>query len=124
MRFKTKINGLRGIAGFIAAIILTLSLLTSVSPPLSYADEASSAALCAAEPKMLIPGGMTFGVRFFTDGVLVVGFAEKGSSPAYAAGLRIGDVVLKVDGKELRGAEDLTDAIEKSGGRSVESMER
>lgn len=120
MRFKTKINGLRGIAGFIAAIILTLSLLTSVSPPLSYADEASSAALCAAEPKMLIPGGMTFGVRFFTDGVLVVGFAEKGDCPAYAAGLRIGDVVLKANGKALGGAKDLTDTIEKSGGQTVE----
>ena len=103
-----------------AAVTLTLALLISGSPALSSADEASSAAQCAAEPKMLIPGGMTFGVRFFTDGVLIVGFAEKGNSPAYAAGLRIGDVVLKVDGKELRGAEDLTDAIEKSGGRSVE----
>jgi stage IV sporulation protein B len=120
MRFKTKIKGVRRLGVLLAAVTLTLALLISGSPALSSADEASSAALCAAEPKMLIPGGMTFGVRFFTDGVLVVGFAEKGNSPAYAAGLRIGDVVLKVDGKELRGAEDLTDAIEKSGGRTVE----
>ncbi|MBR3965195.1 MAG: SpoIVB peptidase [Clostridia bacterium] len=120
MRFKTKIKGIRRIGELLAAVALTLALLVCISPPLSSADEASSAALCAAEQKMLIPGGMTFGVRFFTDGVLVVGFAEKGDCPAYAAGLRIGDVVLKVDGKQLGGAEELTDAIEKSGGREME----
>ena len=69
-------------------------------------------------------GGMPFGVKFFTEGVTVVGFGEvetEGGSvhPAARAGLHIKDVILKVDGAELNGASDLTERIEASEGRTL-----
>lgn len=77
--------------------------------------------------RRLIPGGMAFGVKFFTEGVLVVGFSDgsgnetaTANSPAYAAGLRVNDVILKADGKVLSGSETLTEAVDASGGRPME----
>ncbi len=73
---------------------------------------------------MLTPGGMPFGVKFFTEGVLVVGFCdiqtEGGSqNPAYSAGLRLKDIITAVDGVKLNGATQLTDAVENSGGKPI-----
>ena len=69
-------------------------------------------------------GGMPFGVKFFTEGVTVVGFAEvEGKdgkvNPAAKAGLRAKDVILQIDGKPLAGATELTDRIEKSDGKPL-----
>ncbi len=74
------------------------------------------------ERTRLAVGGMTFGVKFATDGVLVVGFADAKSiskNPAYTAGLRTGDIIKKVNGREISSARELTDAVEKSGGNPV-----
>ena len=71
------------------------------------------------EEKTLIPGGMVFGVRFFTEGVLVVGMPDGNKSPAYAAGVRVNDVILKVDGADVMDAEELSRAIDSAGGRAV-----
>lgn len=73
---------------------------------------------------MLCPGGMPFGVKFYTDGVMVVGFCDvetgKGSvNPATRAGLRTKDVILKINGEELKGAADMTERIEASGGKPL-----
>ena len=77
-----------------------------------------------AEVTSVLLGGMPFGVKFFTEGVTVVGFGEvetaAGSvNPASRAGLRIKDVILSVDGKELSSAADLTERIEGSEGREM-----
>ena len=71
----------------------------------------------------LYPGGMPFGVRFMTDGVTVVGFSDiekdgKKINPAASAGLKPGDVILRVDGVPLESATDLTERIE--GGNGAE----
>ena len=73
---------------------------------------------------MLYPGGMPFGVKFYTDGVMVVGFCDidtgKGSvNPAEKAGLRTKDVILKIDGEEIKGAADMTARIEASKGKPM-----
>ena len=69
----------------------------------------------------LYPGGIPFGVKFMTDGVLIVGSAEvingsKKENPSSAAGLKTGDRILSVNGKALRSAEDLTRSVESSNG--------
>ena len=74
---------------------------------------------------MLCPGGMPFGVKFYTDGVMVVGFCDidtgKGSvNPAARAGLHQKDVILKINGKPLSGAADMTERIEASGGKPLQ----
>ena len=49
----------------------------------------------------LVPGGIPFGVKMKTDGVLIVGFDDVGADcPAAAAGLMPGDVITGVDGEE------------------------
>ncbi len=73
----------------------------------------------------LYPGGMPFGVKFFTNGILVVGFCDIDTAdglvnPAYAAGLRLKDMITHVDGKELSGASELTELVERSNGTPME----
>ena len=72
----------------------------------------------------LYPGGMPFGVKFITDGVLVVGFCdvdcESGkTNPAIKAGLRMNDVILKINNAEIVGACELTSAVEECGGKPL-----
>ena len=68
----------------------------------------------------LYPGGMPFGVKFFTDGVIVTGYSDGAQNPAKAAGIRIHDVIISVNGKKITSAAQLTDAVEKSGGATLE----
>ena len=74
--------------------------------------------------KKLYPGGMPFGIKFATDGVMVVGFCDVVSeggvkNPATEAGLRVNDMIKKVNGKTLSGAADLTRLVEESGGKAL-----
>lgn len=72
-------------------------------------------------------GGMPFGVKFNTEGVMVVGFCDIGDAegqshavnPAKDAGIRLKDVITHVNGTPLAGAEDLTRAVENSGGQPL-----
>jgi len=73
----------------------------------------------ANEEKTLIPGGMVFGVRFFTEGVLVVSIPDGSGSPAYAAGVRVNDVILKVDDVKISDADSLSRAVDSAGGKAV-----
>ncbi len=77
-----------------------------------------------AGERMLLAGGMNFGVEFTTDGVLVVSVGdpkqkEKESSPAYRAGVRTGDLIRKVNGKKVTKAEEITEAVRLSEGAPV-----
>ncbi len=72
----------------------------------------------------LLLGGMPFGVKFSTEGVMVIGFSDidgisKTQNPAYLAGLRAKDIILKVNGKSISGAEELTRTVENSAGREI-----
>ena len=78
----------------------------------------------ALEGLTVCAGGMPFGVKFYTDGVTVVGFCdvecEKGKvNPATLAGLKQKDLILAVNGQMLTGASQLTELIENSGGNSL-----
>ena len=72
----------------------------------------------------LIPGGIPFGVKFTTDGVLVVGFCDiekEGGlcNPARDAGLRVRDILTHLNDQPITSAQDLTDKMAASGGASV-----
>ncbi len=72
----------------------------------------------------LYPGGIPFGIKFMTEGVLVVGFCDlqsnnKKVNPSSDAGLKMGDRILSIDGVNLDSAEELTKVVEKSDGRSL-----
>lgn len=60
----------------------------------------------------LIPGGMTFGVKFFTEGAIVLGTtgietASGVSSPAKDAGLKAGDIITSAGGERFKSANEL-----------------
>lgn len=72
----------------------------------------------------LIPGGMAFGVKFFTDGAIVLGTTgvETASgvvSPAKDAGLQTGDIIIRAGGTEFESATDLISLISGSGGKPI-----
>jgi stage IV sporulation protein B len=73
----------------------------------------------------LYPGGVPFGVKFMTDGLLIVGFCDvdsgnKKSNPSTDAGLRVGDRILSVGGKKISGTAEFSEIIEACAGKSIE----
>ena len=71
-------------------------------------------------PTEVLVGGVPFGVRFFTDGVFIVGYCDVKTdagdkNPAKDAGLAPGDCILEADGKALESAGDLAARIETCG---------
>ena len=69
----------------------------------------------------LYPGGMPFGIKFLTEGVLIVGFhdlpnhSEK-DNPSRAAGLQCNDRLLQINGTPIGSAEDLNRKVSNSKG--------
>lgn len=65
----------------------------------------------------LYPGGLNVGIKISTKGVLVVGHSDvesaegKVESPAKASGIELGDIVTKIDGKEIESSRDLSKKI-------------
>ncbi|MDR0889761.1 MAG: SpoIVB peptidase [Oscillospiraceae bacterium] len=68
-----------------------------------------------ALPETLIPGGRTIGLQLQTQGVSIVDFAGE----AKAAGLEIGDVLCKINGKEITNAQELSELVAKSNGEEL-----
>ena len=73
------------------------------------------------EPKRVILAGTLFGLRMFSDGVMVVGLADFASggkkvNPARDAGISRGDVIRKADGKRIYTNEAFAKAVSRSDG--------
>jgi len=67
-----------------------------------------------------IPSGQAFGVKLYTDGVVVVGLSDieskSGSfSPAGKAGIRPKDVVLSINDKKIKSNDELSSIVESEG---------
>ena len=76
----------------------------------------------------VIVGGKPFGLEIFSKGVMVVGTmtveTEKGSSvdPSQKAGIKTGDIVLKINGEEVSSNADISRIVEQSGGNPLEFL--
>ena len=68
--------------------------------------------------KVLV-GGVPFGIKFFTKGVLVVGFDDENSNPAFAAGLRLHDIITQINEKNVNGINQINEIIENCNGHAV-----
>ena len=118
MNNKTKKSNLR-IFSFVLCAILVISMCVGL-----LVITGSAATADKQEAINLIPGGIPFGVKFNTEGVVVIGFSDidqvqKSQNPAYSAGLRIKDVITKIDGEAISSADQLTKTIEASGGKEI-----
>lgn len=79
-----------------------------------------SATVTVSKRQYVVPSGDIFGVKIFTDGVLIVGmddvFTDNGAvNPAKDAGLKIGDVILSVNGTPISKTAQLTQALQTDG---------
>lgn len=73
---------------------------------------------------MLIPCGTPFGIKLFTNGVVIVGVADIQTStgsvnPASVSGLKVGDVITSVDGKKVITNSEIADLVSKCGGKCI-----
>ncbi|WP_283608817.1 SpoIVB peptidase [Faecalispora anaeroviscerum] len=77
------------------------------------------------EEKLLVPCGTPFGIKMFTNGVMVVGVADiesagKMVNPAAVAGVKVGDIITAINGKAVTQNSQVAKLIESSAGSSVE----
>lgn len=73
---------------------------------------------------VVVLGGIPFGVKLYTDGVLIVSFSqvdtESGkTSPAQKAGLKVGDLIVSINGNEVYTNEEVAEYVKKSKGKPM-----
>lgn len=83
-----------------------------------------SAEETSAQRQYAVPGGVPFGIRMYTEGVVVVGVdevqTEKGSvCPAREAGLQKGDSILKIDGEQIVSNAQVYEIFRSCGGKKM-----
>ena len=72
----------------------------------------------------LYPGGVPFGVKFLTEGVIIIGFSDVKTDsgklcPATQAGLKQNDVILKINGETVTDASTLSALTERCDGKAL-----
>ena len=107
-----------GAAG-LAALLLAIVLLFCQAHPAVQIEPAA-----AAGPRSVAVCGTPFGVKMFSDGALVVAFADRYSAsgrenPAKEAGLRLGDLIISAAGRPVHSNDDLSAALQTGDRKSV-----
>ena len=104
-------------------ILALLVLLLAVALPLRLQPTARAAAPPEEDalPTALVPLGHTMGIKLFSSGVMVVGLSDIDSggtdrSPAAQAGLKEGDVILRIDSAPVSSIEEVTALLETADG--------
>ena len=119
-------------------MLLSLSFLKLDSPPTvleasvfnggkefsAQKEESTPAAASTASPGEVIPLGTVFGIKLFTDGVIVASlsdiYTETGvCCPAAEAGIEPGDYLLQANGQDIPDNTALARAIGQSGGEPI-----
>lgn len=72
-----------------------------------------NSSLTVSSRRYVVPSGEIFGLRLFTEGVVIVktenvDTATGSASPTNSAGLNVGDVITKVDGKKITSSNELS----------------
>lgn len=123
MDFKKKI----GAFSLLFVIILSMCIFV----PYGALNETAAADYAIATVKktdserpMLSPGGMPFGVKFYTKGVLIIGLTDIETndglaSPALDSGLQVGDIITQINGSDVNTAENVADIIKGCNGKAL-----
>ena len=75
-----------------------------------------------SKPKKVSVSGESFGIKLYTDGVIIVGIrdveTDKGKcNPAKEAGLEKGDIIIEINGKKVYSANSVTDILNDNNGK-------
>ncbi len=70
-------------------------------------------------PNEVVLGGMPFGLKIFTNGVVVIKI-NGDNTPAKKAGIKINDIITKADNEAITSNEQLKEIIENSDGETIE----
>ena len=75
-----------------------------------------------SKPKKVSVSGESFGIKLYTDGVMIVGIrdveTDKGKcNPAKEAGLEKGDIIIEINGKKVYSADSVTDILNDNNGK-------
>ncbi len=76
------------------------------------------------ESSVVTLGGIPFGIKLYTDGVLVVSLSDVDtavgkSCPAKKCGLNVGDVIVSINGKDVYTNQEVADIVEQCGGKEL-----
>lgn len=91
--------------------------------------EIKSVNVSVIEPDYVAAGGGVFGVKLYTEGVMVIGLSDVDAAsgarnPAYEAGIRKGDVITSVEGSSVNTNSEIGKIFEASEGRAVKVSAR
>lgn len=76
------------------------------------------------KPTYVIPGGEVFGVKLYTEGVMVIGMSDVDTTegphnPSYDAGIRKGDILIAINGKSVNSNDEVGTAFSHSDGKEL-----
>jgi len=109
-----------------------VSASTDISYPKTYQGKLmlynliplKSVNVSVVDQTCVVPCGTPFGIKMFTDGVVIVGLADiqtnsASINPATQAGLKVGDVITAIDGHTVETNSEVAEAVESSGGKQM-----
>lgn len=101
--------------------VLEASVFNGSQP---FDDVRSAEAAAGGTPAQVIPLGSAFGIKLFTDGVIVASLSDIYTTegmccPAADAGIRPGDYLLEADGQPISGNASLAHQIGGSEGKAI-----
>ncbi len=102
------------------SVILAVFTLSYVIYDFNVKEKSVSA--WSFDQKEYILGGDIVGIKLFSKGLMCIDFEE--GSTGKAAGLKKGDIILTVDGKEFKSAADFTKIIKNSDGEIEITFDR
>lgn len=84
-----------------------------------------NATVTVADRKYVIPCGIPFGIKIYTEGVLVIKTGNIDTSlgtvnPAEKANIQSGDIILLINGQKIKNNEDMQNIIKNSDGSSLD----
>lgn len=104
------------IAAFLLLAVLFVSCISTLSISAAVQNVKGANNGNGTKDIKLIPGGIPFGVKFLSEGVIILS-SERG--PAAQAGLKPRDIIIKVNGKSISGVDGLRQALAEGGGATV-----
>lgn len=109
---------------WLTAMLLTLAMMCTLAAAALRWPPAGAVECFGGQRQYVVPVGHTVGIKLFSRGVMVVGLAdvatEQGeASPARQCGLRTGDIITHIDGRQVDTIEQVQSLLQAAGGETM-----